>query len=755
MRFLLLLPCLLATALAATSTNLPGSSERDVATEAYVWRNVAVGGGGFVTGLVFHPTAPGVLYARTDVGGAYRWDAAAHAWQPLLDWLGRGEWNLQGVESLALDPADPHRVYLAVGTYTNPDAGFGAILRSSDQGRTWERTALPFRLGANEAGRGSGERMVVDPQDGRVLLLGTRRDGLWRSTDHGATWAPLAGFPSVPDDSILHPEPAHGFDYLSQAVGVTWVRFGPATAGAGEPARLIYAAVSRAAGGLYRSTDAGVTWASLAGQPTGLRPTGAAVAPDGVLYLTYGDEPGPNGMRAGAVWRYEPATARWSDITPERPAPLTADNGQFGYAGVCVDPQDPATVVVSTWNRWTGGDEIFRSNDRGATWHRLLANAQWVYAAAPYIQTLNPHWISDVEIDPNDRNHLLFTTGYGVWATAQAAASDRGERVRWTFDDRGLEETVPETFVSPPRGAPLISGMADVDGFRHDNLAVSPPSRFNGPRLKTTSWLDFAEEKPEVMVRTGLTYQMDRRHGAWSQDGGTTWHEFAAEPPRPDHGTGFSTGPVAVSADAAVIIWTTAGNVPHRSRDRGATWAPCAGAPIGLMPLADRVAANTFYGYDSAGGALYVSTDAGATFIKRRTDLPRVRASHPHHRLPVDFHAVPGRQGEIWFVAQSRMYHGTGGGRAWQELTEFSSVASLGLGRAPDGGGYPTLFVAASLGAEEGIFRSDDRGVSWVRISDDAHRFGSARSLTGDRQVFGRVYFATGGRGIVYGERAR
>lgn len=754
MRFLLRLSCLFATATLVWSHAAAPTAAGGAATEPYLWRNVAVGGGGFVTGLVFHPTTPEVLYARTDVGGAYRWEAAAQAWQPLLDWLGRAEWNFQGVESLALDPADPQRVYLAVGTYTNPDASFGAILRSPDQGRSWARTALPFRLGANEAGRGTGERLVVDPQDGRILLFGTRRDGLWRSPDRGATWAPLTGFPSGPDDSILHPEPAHGFDYLSQAVGVAWVRFGPAVK-SGEPTRLIYAGISRSAGGLYRSIDAGATWAPLPGQPTGLRPTGASLAPDGTLYLTFGDEPGPNGMRAGAVWRFEPGADRWTNITPEAPAPLSAAQGQFGYAGVCVDPQSPSTIVVSTWNRWTGGDEIFRSQDRGATWHRLLESAQWDYSAAPYVETLTPHWISDVEIDPHNREHLLFTTGYGVWATRHVTASDRGEPTRWTFDNRGLEETVPEAFLSPPRGAPLISGMADVDGFRHDDLSVSPPSRFRGPRLKTTSWLDFAESKPDVMVRTGITYQMDRRHGAWSEDGGSTWHEFAAEPPPPDGQAKFSTGPVALSADGAVIIWTTVGNVPHRSIDRGATWEPCAGAPAGLVPLADRVAANTFYGYDAAGGALFVSTDGGATFTKRRCDLPRLRGGHPHHRLPVDFHAVPGRQGEVWFVAHGRIYHGTCGGRSWQELSQPANVASLGLGRAPDGGDYPALFVAATIGPDEGIFRSDDRGVTWVRISDDAHRFGSARAVTGDRQVFGRVYFATGGRGIVYGERTR
>ena len=102
-----------------------------------------------------------------------------------------------GVESIAVDPADPDRVYLACGTYTNPRTPDGAILRSKDRGKTFERTNVPFKFGGNEDGRGNGERMSVDPNDGNVLYLGTRQVGLWRSTDGAATWNRVDSFPDV------------------------------------------------------------------------------------------------------------------------------------------------------------------------------------------------------------------------------------------------------------------------------------------------------------------------------------------------------------------------------------------------------------------------------------------------------------------------------------------------------------------------------------------------------------------------------
>jgi photosystem II stability/assembly factor-like uncharacterized protein len=51
-----------------------------------------------------------------------------------------------------------------------------------------------------------------------------------------------------------------------------------------------------------------------------------------------------------------------------------------------------------------------------------------------------------------------------------------------------------------------------------------------------------------------------------------------------------------------------------------------------------------------------------------------------------------------------------------------------------------------------GIFRSDDAGITWTRINDDAHQFGSLDVIAGDPRIYGRVYLGTSGRGILYGD---
>jgi len=66
-------------------------------SERYTFRNVTLGGGGFVTGIIFNPSEKGLLYVRTDVGGAYRMDAKSGRWVPLLDWANQTDWSLYGV----------------------------------------------------------------------------------------------------------------------------------------------------------------------------------------------------------------------------------------------------------------------------------------------------------------------------------------------------------------------------------------------------------------------------------------------------------------------------------------------------------------------------------------------------------------------------------------------------------------------------------------------------------------------------------
>jgi hypothetical protein len=88
-------------------------------TPVYGWHNAQIVGGGFTTGIIYSQTEPNLVYIKTDMGTAYRLYPVTNRWIPLLDWIDWNNWNLTGVESLATDPVDPNRLYIAAGTYTN------------------------------------------------------------------------------------------------------------------------------------------------------------------------------------------------------------------------------------------------------------------------------------------------------------------------------------------------------------------------------------------------------------------------------------------------------------------------------------------------------------------------------------------------------------------------------------------------------------------------------------------------------------
>ncbi|AVV47194.1 carbohydrate-binding protein [Streptomyces sp. P3] len=690
-----------------TRTSGGGTARTTAGAGPYSWKNAQVVGGGYVTGLVFNQREKGLLYARTDMGGAYRWDTGAEQWIPLTDRFGEKDWNLLGIDSLATDPADPSRLYLGAGTYTNEWAGNGAILRSTDRGRTFQRTELPFKLGGNEDGRGAGERLVIDPADHGTLLLGTRKNGLWRSSDYGVTWSRVSSFP-VRDGG-------------SSGGGISFVTYGPAGS------KTVYVGVNDKATSLYRSTDGGGTWQAVPGQPTGQLPQHGAVSGDGSLYLTYTNALGPNGVTAGSVRKYTPSGGTWKDVSPSQ--------GSYGFSGLAVDPQKPSTVMVTTLDRWWPEDEIYRTTDGGATWKALAGKSIRNAAAAPYIGTGVGHWMTALAIDPFDSGHVLYGTGNGIWRSEDATATDSGGTSHWTVGAGGLEETALADAVAPPGGAAVLTSMGDQGGFRHDSLTEVPAGRLSNPMMSNSTDIDFAQANPSVLVRVGRGGAQD---GAYSTDGGSSWNGFKSEPV-----AGADSGHVALAADGSTIVWTEEGQAPYRSTDRGASWSRAGGLGAGAVVVADRSSAKTFYSL--SGGTLYVSTDGGATFTARATGLPAGRLT-----------AVPGVAGDLWIAGSGQgLLHSTDGGRGFTALETVRSASALGFGKAAPGASYQTLYLIGAVKDVTGVFRSTDSGATWLRVNDDAHQWGSIGGLgivTGDPDTFGRVYIGTNGRGLQYGD---
>ena len=751
--------------------------------QPYRWKNVQIVGGGFVDGIIFHPTAKGVRYARTDMGGAYRWDEAAGRWQPMLDWMPYKDLNLMGIESIAVDASDANRVYLACGTYTNAATPNGAILRSDDRGKTFQRTDVPFKFGGNENGRGNGERLSVDPQDGNILYLGTRHDGLWRSVDRAVTWSRVASFPDVTEQ--LPPPPAPlGADATPQqrqrwwsmlphgGSGIVFTIFDKgagANGGAGQKrtgfkrTATIYVGVSlMGRSNLYRSTDAGATWAAIPGEPTQYRPTRAALASDGTLYVAYGTDPGPQRMTDGGVWKLNTRTGEWTDITPDKPS----GERKFGYAAVSVDAHNPQVVIASSFGRPRTdgvGEDIFRSVDGGKSWRQVFGpgvggGGTFDYSLAPYVEPTPIHWLFDLEIDPLNPDHAMFTTGYGGWETFNLTAMDAGKPTKWSIMSSGVEETVGLELPSPTRGVPLISAIGDYGGFVHRDLDKPAPEGASAPpRFGNTSGVQAGDANPDVVVRVGIVAGRDQGGNiSYSLDGGRSWQGTASAPSMTAGSQQQArSGSIAVSADGATWVWTPERGGANYTLDRGATWRASVGIPANTRVVADRVNPKKFYGLGLFAGKLYVSTDGAATFVEQPLNLPG-GVPKPGNRGDIRggqdrIYAAPGHEGDLWIPAFDGLYRGGSMG-AFERLAGVEEIHAFGFGKAAPGRDYPALYLVGTVAGQPGVFRSDDEAKSWVRINDDQHQWGLVLQISGDPKLYGRAYVGTHGRGIFYGD---
>jgi hypothetical protein len=112
-------------------------SAQEFGSGPYHFQNFNIGGGGgFIPGIVFSTTEPGLVYARTDIGGAYRFNPQSGTWTPLLDWIGFPDWNLSAASKALLS------------THATPTACISRSEPTPTNGRakTARSCALPTRV---------------------------------------------------------------------------------------------------------------------------------------------------------------------------------------------------------------------------------------------------------------------------------------------------------------------------------------------------------------------------------------------------------------------------------------------------------------------------------------------------------------------------------------------------------------------------------------------------------------------------------
>ncbi|MDQ1919206.1 exo-alpha-sialidase [Massilia pseudoviolaceinigra] len=708
----------LATVLSAASACAQNAA-------GYKWDIVPMGGAGFVTGVFPAKTEQGMAYARTDVGGAYRWDKGAAKWVPLMDWMPEADMGLMGIESLAVDPKNAANIVLLAGTSYFGN-GRTVIMRSTNYGQnfTFTDVTAQFKTHGNGYGRQSGERLAFDPGSSNILYTGTRYNGLFKSTDSGASWTRMNSLnvTTTPNDN-----------------GVNLVLPDPTSVVNGVAQRLIVGVSRNSTAGpnLYRSDNGGQTFTAISGPPGKLMPQRGVYDGLGNLYLTYGNGAGPGGlddplkesdpMNQGGVWKYDVTNSRWTNVTPS--------GMTNAFSGISVDPNNRQRVIASTinmyWTQWksadgkdTYGDRIFLSTNGGTSWTDVVANASKATDGIAWIADESIHWAGSVVFDPFNGQTAWVTSGNGIFKTTNVGAA----QPTWTFNVQGLEEAVPLGVVSVP-GGPLVSAIGDYDGFRHYNT-YTYGQRLT-PRMGTTTGLAIAPGNPSIMARVAGKVQ-------YSQNGSVNWAEAPV--------TNGVQGQVALSANGGVLLHSPKdSSTTWRSLNFGSSWTAVNHLNIkNAFPVGDAVHPNLFYAYDRGNGNFWTSYDGGVNFYAI-SQLPAWGSD----RIRV----APNSGGDVWVPLNGNgLMRSTNSGTSFVKINSVSDCAGIGFGKAATGASYPTIFIWGTVNGTRGLFRSTDTGNTWLRVNDWAHQYGSNGAIVvGDMNTFGVVYMNTAGRGLAVG----
>ena len=133
----------------------------------YEYKNLPIPGGGYVTGFLYHGKQRDVLYARTDIGGTYRFDAEKRRWISLIPHVTMEDLSETFPIAMALDDNNPAMLYIACGINKNQS---GVLAVSEDFGEHFRYEKIPVMVHGNLNGRGTGERLVVDRDSSDGLL---------------------------------------------------------------------------------------------------------------------------------------------------------------------------------------------------------------------------------------------------------------------------------------------------------------------------------------------------------------------------------------------------------------------------------------------------------------------------------------------------------------------------------------------------------------------------------------------------------
>jgi photosystem II stability/assembly factor-like uncharacterized protein len=309
----------------------------------------------FVFAMAVDPQNAGTIYAGTGTGAFKSTDAGA-SWSALnVDLPSCAGTNIDqptcSFSAIALDPRNPGVLY--AGAQGGGTKG-GGVFKSTDGGASWARFPVP---------KGGGVHgLTLDPQN-PAILYAWNHSALMKSTDAAANWAEITGW------RIGDP-----------FVSIWCVDLPGSLAMDPRNTSTLYVATCPAGGGVFKSTDGGVS-----AHPLSFGPCCGSLAVDlsGTVYGISWFDGVRKSTDGGTNW-------------------VAANSGLPGMGAVhvlAIDPQNPGIVYAGS-----SGSGVFKSTDGGANWSAVNSG----------LTTLD---VQTLAVDPHNTNTVYAgTNGGGVFA---------------------------------------------------------------------------------------------------------------------------------------------------------------------------------------------------------------------------------------------------------------------------------------------------------------------------------------------------
>jgi hypothetical protein len=684
------------------------------------WRLVGPFRGGRVLAVSGVPGRRESFYFGAVGGGVWRSADAGRVWTPVFDGPPSGS-----IGALAVAPSNPDVVYVGTGEADmRSDISYGdGMYRSTDGGRTFQAIGL---RDSRQIGR-----ILVDPHDPDVVLVAVlghgfgpnAERGVFRSADGGGSW-----------QRVLHRDDDTG------AIDLTADPDHPRTIYAAlwntrRPPWSTYAPLGGTGGGIFRSSDGGLTWSEIAGHglPAGpLGRIGLAFAgatpfkvPDGDRHSAEespgtvpaggGDghgasgNPGERGRTVYALiddphqpglYRSDDAGQSWRRAGDD--PRITSRSWYFG--GLTADPVDPETIYVANVS-------LYRSTDGGRTFAAIKG--------APGGDDYHALWIDPAEpgrmILGGDQGAVVSVDGGATWSswfnqpTAQLYHAATDDRYPYT-----------------------------IYGSQQDSGTVATLSRSDAGQITYRDWFSTGTGEsgyilpdptdPDAVYGGNPGGQLFRFSRRTSQV-----LDVSPTPGPPGFGAGAAGGPagpfrypwtpaLAISPHPPHALYQGSQYV-HRSTDRGASWTVI--SPDLTAPARGQEGARTAGGDGGDGDGA-----AGKAVVYSIAPSPL-------------------REGQIWAGTDDSLIHLTiDEGTSWRNVTPpglpaWSMVSLVEASRYDAGTAYVAIDRHQMDDLRPYALRTRDFGKTWTPIVAGIAATAYLHAIREDPERRGLLYAGT------------